>query len=254
MAVPLGLVAASRGEQGGGHKARTEELSLITLQLCAGSASSRRAFARKTLVGIKSAGFPPCSPRRGLPRLRLASMSGAPPVPAAARVPSPVPAIIRRGRGDVALSAEGDAFLHELLLAHKTRSLGLPESTTFEPLHPIATNVPLGSDEYFSTHTVYQVPVDGELHVRPGQALGAGQPLVDIVHRFTVKRRTGAPLSDRLTAWAMHKERLGKEAEGRLGITPAGKGSDAGVQKTNVGGFQSFHDLFVEDSEEEESD
>ena len=181
-------------------------------------------------------------------------MSGAPPVPAAARVPSPVPAIMRRGRGDVALSAEGDAFLHELLLAHKTRSLGLPESTTFEPLHPIATNVPLGSDEYFSTHTVYQVPVDGELHVRPGQALGAGQPLVDVVHRFTVKRRTGAPLSDRLTAWAMHKERLGKEAEGRLGITPAGKGSDAGVQKTNVGGFQSFHDLFVEDSDEEESD
>ena len=178
-------------------------------------------------------------------------MSGGAPVPAAARVPSPVPAIMRRGRGDVALSAEGDAFLHELLLAHKTRSLGLPESTTFEPLHPIATNVPLGSDEYFSTHTVYQVPVDGELHVRPGQALGAGQPLVDVVHRFTVKRRTGAPLSDRLTAWAMHKERLGKEAEGRLGITPAGKGSDAGVQKTNVGGFQSFHDLFVEDSDEE---
>ena len=157
-------------------------------------------------------------------------------------------------RGDVVLSAEGDAFLQELLLAHKTRTLGLPDSTTFEPLRPVAINVPLDSDEYFATHTVYQVPVDGELHVRPGQALGSGEPLVDIVHRFAVKRRTGAPLSDRLTAWAMHKERLGKEAEGRLGITPAGKGSDAGVQKTNVGGFQSFHDLFVEDSDDDSDD
>ena len=157
-------------------------------------------------------------------------------------------------RGDVVLSAEGDAFLQELLLAHKTRTLGLPDSTTFEPLRPVAINVPLDSDEYFATHTVYQVPVDGELHVRPGQALGSGEPLVDIVHRFALKRRTGAPLSDRLTAWAMHKERLGKEAEGRLGITPAGKGSDAGVQKTNVGGFQSFHDLFVEDEDDSDDE
>ena len=252
MAVPLGSGGVARRAR---RRAQLADALKITFRLCAGNGNLRGAYVRKTLVSQYVRWiFPLFPPERAPAPLRLASMSGGAPVPAAARVPSPVPAIMRRGRGDVALSAEGDAFLHELLLAHKTRSLGLPESTTFEPLHPIATNVPLGSDEYFSTHTVYQVPVDGELHVRPGQALGAGQPLVDVVHRFTVKRRTGAPLSDRLTAWAMHKERLGKEAEGRLGITPAGKGSDAGVQKTNVGGFQSFHDLFVEDSDEEESD
>ena len=114
---------------------------------------------------------------------------------------------------DASSSAEGDAFLHQLLLAHKTRSLGLPETTAFEPLRPAATNVPLDSDEYFATHTVYQVPIDGDLHVRPGQALGSDEPLVDLVHRFTVKRRIAAPLTDRLTQWAIHKERLGKEAE-----------------------------------------
>ena len=148
--------------------------------------------------------------------------------------------------------ATEDPELHELLLSHKKRSLALPETTCFEPLRPVATNVPiLADDSFFATHTTYQVPIDG-LHVRPGQPLDC-PGLVDTIHRFAVKRRIATPLCNRLTEWAMHKERRGKDAEGRLGLVKAGKGSDAGVQKTNVGGYQSFHDLFDEDPANEEA-
>ena len=148
--------------------------------------------------------------------------------------------------------AADDPELHELLLSHKKRSLALPETTTFEPLRPVATNVPLrAEDSLFATHTTYQMPIDG-LHVRPGQPLDC-PGLVDTIHRFAVKRQVAAPLCNRLTEWALHKERRGKDAEGRLGLVKAGKGSDAGVQKTNVGGYQSFHDLFDEDPADEES-
>ena len=118
-------------------------------------------------------------------------------------------------------------WLKTVLLAHKTRSLALPESTQFEPLRPRATAVPVGESEYFATHTTYQVPIDIGEHVRPGQSL-TNKNLVDVVHRFSIRRRVSVPMSERLTRWALHKERLAKECEGRLIHVAAGRGSDAG--------------------------
>ena len=149
-----------------------------------------------------------------------------------------------------------DPVLRQVLLSYKTPTLRLPESTCFEPLRPIATNVPLHDDSLFATHTTYQVPVSTQsLHVRPAQKL-TDQPLVDTVHRFALQRWLSGPLNQRLTEWALHKERLGKECEERLVPVAPGPGSDAGVSKTNVGGYQSFHDLFeppLEDDEDTQS-
>jgi len=61
MAVPLGLVAASRGEQGGGHKARTQEKSLITFQLST-CAPAAQAPGVSTLAKLWSRISPPDSP------------------------------------------------------------------------------------------------------------------------------------------------------------------------------------------------
>ena len=140
-----------------------------------------------------------------------------------------------------------DPVLRAVLLSYKTPTLRLPESTLFEPLRPAATNVALAEDSrrMFATHTTYQLPIGQSLHIRPGQDLSCDEPLTDVVHRFTVHRRLCDPLNARLTAWALHKEQLGKECEARLVPVVAGPGSDAGVNKTNVGGYQSFHDLFV---------
>ena len=152
-------------------------------------------------------------------------------------------------------ACDDEAWLKHVLLAHKTRSLALPESTTFEPLSPRATNVPVGDSEFFATHTTYQVPIDIGEHVRPGQSL-TNKRLVDVVHRFAVRRSLCVPMNERLTRCALHKEQLAKECEGRLIHVAPGRGSDASVNKTNVGGYQSFHDLFepppAEDEDEEQ--
>ena len=153
------------------------------------------------------------------------------------------------------LREANDPVLRGVLLSYKTPTLRLPPTTFFEPLRPVAQNVALSEDAqaYFATHTTYQLPLSAQsLHVRPGQPISLNTALVDVVHRFTLHRQLGAPLNARLTAWAIHKERLGKECEARLVPVAAGAGSDAGVNKTNVGGYQSFHDLFVPPDEDEE--
>jgi len=120
-------------------------------------------------------------------------------------------------------------------------ALSLPVASTFEPLDPVATNVPLSAAaSAFATHTAYEVPCVPIIGC-------TDEPLVDVVHRFTLQRRVGCPLNERLTRWALHKERLAKECEDRLVHPPAGPGSDAGVRKTNVGGYQSYPDLFEDD-------
>jgi hypothetical protein len=144
-----------------------------------------------------------------------------------------------------------DACLKRVLLAEKTRSLALPESSSFERLQPNATNVPTAGSTYFATHTTYQIPIDIGEHVRPGQSL-TNKKLVDVVHRFTVRRSYSGPMNERLTRWGLHKEQLAKECEGRLIHVAPGRGSDAGVSKTNVGGYQSFHDLFEPPSADDE--
>jgi len=119
-------------------------------------------------------------------------------------------------------------------------SMMLPATSTFEPLLPRATNVMLSgaAAKKLSTHTTYELPCEY-----------VGEPqLFDVVHRFTVQRRVALPLNERLTKLAERKHQRAVSCEARLVHTPPGPGSDAGVVKTNKGGYQSYHDLFEDSS------
>ena len=135
--------------------------------------------------------------------------------------------------------AVGTGVVSTLLAGKGSTAL---QSATFEPLLPLATNVPLSAaaQTTISTHTTYELPCE---HENEGIPMSNVQQ-VDVVHRFTLQRRVAGPLNDRLVKLAERKERLALECEMRLVHTPAGPGSNAGVVKTNKGGYQSYHDLF----------
>jgi len=119
-------------------------------------------------------------------------------------------------------------------------STALPVSSTFEMLLPQATNVMLSvaAAKNLSTHTTYELPCE---HVSEPQ-------LFDVVHRFTVQRRVALRLNERLTILAERKLQLATNCEMRLVHISPGPGSNAGVIKTNKGGYQSYHDLFEDSS------
>jgi hypothetical protein len=121
-------------------------------------------------------------------------------------------------------------------------STALPPTATFEPLLPQATNVPLSAaaQTMISTHTTYELPCENENEGVPKD----GHQQIDVVHRFTLQRRVAWPLNEKLVKLAKRKEQLALECEMRLVHIPPGRGSNAGVVKTNKGGYQSYHDLF----------
>lgn len=118
-------------------------------------------------------------------------------------------------------------------------STALPAVSTFERLLPKATNVVLtDAATKFATHTTYELPCEPS---------GARQ-LVDVVHRFTLQRRVAWPLNERLLKLAERKEVLAMECEARLVHIEPGPSSNAGVVKTNRGGYQSFGNVFEDSS------
>jgi len=124
--------------------------------------------------------------------------------------------------------------------------MALPATSTFEQLLPEATNVRLSvpAQRTMSTHTTYELPCEHESEgVPPGDL-----QLVDVVHRFTLQRRVAWPLNERLSELAVRKEQLAIQSERRVVHIPPGPGSNAGVVKTNKGGYQSYHDLFEDGS------
>ena len=129
-----------------------------------------------------------------------------------------------------------DPWLHRALLALDTTpaaSLALQPSARFRRLRPAASNVELTAvDGPFATHTTYELPVD------------TGDPLIDVLHRFQLRERVLQPLNAALVSWSLERERLAKACEERLVHAPPGAGSDASMSKTNVGGYQSYPDVF----------
>ena len=128
-------------------------------------------------------------------------------------------------------STSSDALLREALLGHASRVLyapqALPSETTFERVLGTGTSVPLQVEGVFATHTSYELPSSSPPHE------------LDVIHRFTLLRTLSEPLNAKLVAWAIERERLG-----RASLEKPGPGSDAGVAKTNRGGYQTFADLF----------
>ena len=123
--------------------------------------------------------------------------------------------------------------------------MALP-AATFEPLLPLATDVPLSvaARDTMSTHTTYELPCE---HENEGIPEGDLQQ-IDVVHRFTLQPHVARPLNEKLVNLAESKEQLALECEMSLVHTPPGPTSNAGVVKTNKGGYQSYHDLFEDRS------
>ena len=72
-------------------------------------------------------------------------------------------------------ACEDEPHLRAALLATSSKSLALPATSTFERLHPAATDVRVCVTDVFASHSSYLVPCD------------SGEPLADQVHRFTLQ-------------------------------------------------------------------
>ena len=114
------------------------------------------------------------------------------------------------------------------------------------------TDLPLTSTvgrAIFSAHTAYTLRVDPTVATRLANAAG-GAPsaegefadFVNDVHRFELIPELAGPLNARLRQWALSKQQTARQAAEAEGVRSGGAG---GVQKTNVGGYQSAPDLFI---------
>jgi hypothetical protein len=142
------------------------------------------------------------------------------------------------GRVTEAVDDVPNTPLRDVLRATLSRLLGLPDSATFEPLLPAATHIAVNASNVFDTHASYRVPCDYQCQA----AQGRGRSMygrVDIVHCLTLQPTVANPLIEALRSWALTKEELAKAS-----VNDPGPSSDAGVSKTNWGGFQSYPDLF----------
>jgi len=102
----------------------------------------------------------------------------------------------------------------------------LPPHTTFKQLEQPSTSVPVQC-AIFATHTCFALP-SGRLANKS-----------NTLHRFELAEHVSAPLNAKLEAWV-----LGQERRAALSTDEPGHGSDAGVSKTNQGGFQTYSDIF----------
>ena len=102
----------------------------------------------------------------------------------------------------------------------------LPSHTTFKQLEQPSTSVPVQC-AIFATHTCFALP-SGRLANKS-----------NTLHRFELAEHVSAPLNAKLEAWV-----LGQERRAALSNDEPGHGSDAGVSKTNQGGFQTYSDIF----------
>lgn len=151
----------------------------------------------------------------------------------------------QRLAGGCAQTTTDHAELHTALLANDDAALRLPSYSTFEPLMPQATAVQMADTGTFASHTTYELPCS------------PNGPCTDSVHRFTLNRAVSGPLNSSLGAWCERKAEAATEYErlvqaslppelADMALRVRRAGSAAGVQLSNQGGFQSYHDLFTE--------
>jgi len=135
------------------------------------------------------------------------------------------------------------ARLRNALLANDSGALALPEQAVFEPLLAVGIEQSLDATAAasFTSHTAFVLP-------------RVGSNETDVLHRFCVRTedRATANMTEGLKRFALHKERRARKSDekpenrlGRSGDLPdAADRSAAGVAVSNVGGFQSYPDLF----------
>lgn len=112
------------------------------------------------------------------------------------------------------------------MLALSSKSCSVPRHSSFEPLASPPCQLPLSElgASFFSAHSSWRLPCDTACKAGRGRSVG----LSDTIHRFTVQRSLAEPLNYRLRV-------LAQDAAA----------ADAGVSRSNLGGYQSRADLFL---------
>ena len=148
--------------------------------------------------------------------------------------------------------ATGEAEMRRLHASYapSRESTGVIEAAPFASLDPCARDVPLTSrtgKARFAAHTAYAIRIDHTCSTRlasqsPTSSASASEyaPFAQEVHRFNLPSSFAALLNGRLAEWALGKERQAAHLMAAGGAA----GGAAGVQKTNVGGYQSAPDIF----------
>jgi len=167
-------------------------------------------------------------------------------------------------------SPHEEHWLQVELLAIGSTLLQIDEGSSFEPLWARPKAVPLLQGSPFSEHITLPLPCDHG--TRSSEAHPVAPGLVDTVHRFVLRPNLAQELNEELTDYALNKETLADivlfEWSGRE-ENMALKGSDwvdawlkdgskdsydAGVRRTNVGGYQSHPDAFHDAKEGEDTE
>lgn len=161
----------------------------------------------------------------------------------------------------VEAAAARDRWLREELLCAVSPLLALPSESTFEPLQATKTSVDVTQGSPFSAHMTLPLPCDHGTLASQQHPEAFALGLVDTLHCFTLRPDLAATLNESLAEFALHKESLAEIAllewhardenvglSGQAWIDAWMAGGpmsyDAGVRKTNVGGYQSQADVF----------
>jgi hypothetical protein len=172
-----------------------------------------------------------------------------------------------------ASAADDDArhWLRAELLCEASSLLKLPPESTFEPLRMPPDEIPIEPGSPFSAHGAFFLPVDNGREARQQSATLFQAGLCDIVHRFTLRQHLADELNSALVEYALHRECLADVAlwewsarEENVGLHGAewveawlASGPDerqAGVRRTNVGGYQSQDDVFEPCAEDDDDE
>jgi len=154
-------------------------------------------------------------------------------------------------------------WLREELLSRYSELLKLPTDSTFAPLLTTPTIIPLASGSPFSSHETLPLPCDYQTRLATENPSAVAHGCVDLLHRFTLRPELAAELNPALTEWALFKESKADLAlatwsaeeehvdlKGKAWVDAwlaEGPSSyESGVRLTNVGGYQSQDDAFVD--------
>lgn len=122
----------------------------------------------------------------------------------------------------MALSYDDHALTHALIAAD-CPPLALPSTCTFAPVHETGHSVNVREHHIFSHHERTKLPCDAGCAALGGHVPGKHH----WIHCLTLQPQVSDSINKSLFAMALEAER-----------------SEAGIRKTNVGGFQSAHHLF----------
>ena len=148
-----------------------------------------------------------------------------------------------------------DTSLRAILVAEPNApcsTLKLPANSSFDKI-PISAGSECSLSDpgasVFSSHKVYQLPADlnHDMRLKPVEDRAGLDsqplPLADEIHHFQLREHLEGPLNAHLTKWVMQMEEFAMLTSHMDDPPPPGPDSYANVNKTNRGGYRSYHNM-----------